>query len=104
VTTTSRARTKRLATQKHSSTARANGNSDWDYAGIMTVFNSTDGDGKGFRSTTGKELAEAIQGALAHKIGPTLIERTIDPGDCTKQLIEWGSRVAAANGRPPQRA
>ena len=57
----------------------------------MTVFNSTDGDGKGFRSTTGKELAEAIQGALAHKIGPTLIERTIDSDDCTKQLIEWGS-------------
>jgi indolepyruvate decarboxylase len=88
-----------IGSTKHSSTARANGNSDWDYAGIMTVFNSTDGDGKGFRSTTGKELAEAIQGALAHKI-----ERTIDRDDCTKQLIEWGSRVAAANGRPPQRA
>jgi hypothetical protein len=68
MTTTIQARTKRLATQKHSSTARANGNSDCDYAGIMTVFNSTDGDGKGFRSTTRKELAEAIQRAPAHKI------------------------------------
>jgi len=74
---------------------------NWDYAGIMKVFNSTDGAGQGFRATTGKELAAAITGALAHKIGPTLIECTIDRDDCTKQLMEWGSRVAAANSRPP---
>jgi len=77
---------------------------NWDYAGIMKVFNSTDGDGRGFCATTGKELAAAINEALAHKTGPTLIECTIDRDDCTKQLMEWGSRVAAANGRPPQRA
>jgi len=77
---------------------------NWDYAGIMAVFNSTDGDGRGFRATTGKELAGAIKKALAHKTGPTLIECTIDRDDCTKQLMQWGSRVAAANGRPAQRA
>ncbi len=77
---------------------------NWDHAGIMSVFNSTDGDGRGFRATTGKELAAAIQDALAHGTGPTLIECTIDRNDCTKQLMEWGSRVAAANGRAPQRA
>jgi len=75
---------------------------NWDYAGIMNVFNSTDGEGQGFRAT-GKELAVAIGEALAHKTGPTLIECTIDRDDCTKELMEWGSRVAAANGRPPQR-
>jgi len=77
---------------------------NWDYAGIMAVFNSTDGNGRGFRATTGKELAGAIKKALAHKTGPTLIECTIDRDDCTKQLMEWGARVAAANGRPPQSA
>jgi len=77
---------------------------NWDYAGIMSVFNATDGDGRGFRATNGKELAAAIKKALAHETGPTLIECTIDRDDCTKQLMEWGSRVAAANGRPPQRA
>jgi len=77
---------------------------NWDYAGIMAIFNSTDGDGRGLRAATGKELAGAVQEALAHKTGPTLIECTIDRDDCTKQLMEWGSRVAAANGRPPQRA
>ena len=77
---------------------------NWDYAGIMKVFNSTDGDGRGFRATTGRELAAAINGALDNKAGPTLIECTIDRDDCTKQLMEWGSRVAAANGRPPRHA
>ncbi len=77
---------------------------NWDYAGIMNVFNATDGNGRGFRATNGKELSTAINQALAHKTGPTLIECTIDRDDCTKQLMEWGSRVAAANGRPAQRA
>jgi len=75
---------------------------NWDYAGIMSVFNSTDGDGLGLRANTGKELAAAIREAVAHKTGPTLIECTIDRDDCTRQLMEWGSRVAAANSRPPQ--
>ena len=77
---------------------------NWDYAGIMKVFNATDGDGQGFRATNGKELSTAIEQALAHKTGPTLIECTIDRDDCTRELMEWGARVAAANGRPPQRA
>jgi len=77
---------------------------NWDYAGIMAVFNSSDGDGRGFRATTGKELTAAIKEALAHQTGPTLIECTIDRDDCTKQLMQWGNRVATANGRPSQRA
>jgi len=77
---------------------------NWDYAGIMSVFNAGDGDGQGFRATNGKELSTAIERALTHKTGPTLIECTIDRDDCTKELMQWGSRVAAANGRAPQRA
>jgi len=75
---------------------------NWDYAGIMKVFNATDGNGRGFRATNGNELSAAIKEALAHNSGPTLIECTIDRDDCTKELMEWGSRVAAANGRPPK--
>ena len=77
---------------------------NWDYAGIVNVFNATDGEGRGLRATNGKELAAAIKQALAHSAGPTLIECTIDRDDCTKQLMAWGARVAAANSRPPQRA
>jgi indolepyruvate decarboxylase len=72
---------------------------NWDYAGMVNVFNATDGEGRGFRATNGGELAAAIKHAAAHKGGPTLIECTIDRDDCTKELMEWGTRVAAANSR-----
>ena len=29
------------------------------------------------------------------------IECIVDTDDCSKELLEWGSRVAAANARPP---
>ena len=77
---------------------------DENLRATMKRFNSIDGDGRGFRATSGKQLAAAITEALAHKGGPTLIECTIDRDDCTKQLLQWGNRVAVANGRPPQRA
>jgi pyruvate decarboxylase len=77
---------------------------NWDYAGLMNVFNASDGEGLGLRATTGGELAAAIEKAHKHASGPTLIECTIDRDDCTKQLLEWGTRVAVANARPQQRA
>jgi pyruvate decarboxylase len=77
---------------------------NWDYAGIIKVFNATDGGGLGIRATNGKQLAAAIKQALDHTGGPTLIECTIDRDDCTKEVLEWGNRVAAANSRPQERA
>ena len=76
---------------------------EWDYAGIVNVFNANDGQGHGFRATNGGELAAAIKEALGHTAGPTLIECTIERDDCTKQLLEWGTKVAAANSRSQQR-
>lgn len=77
---------------------------NWDYAGLMKVFNADDGEGLGLRATTGGELAAAIETAMAHSGGPVMIECTIDRDDCTRQLLEWGSRVAVANARPQERA
>ncbi|NVN36197.1 alpha-keto acid decarboxylase family protein [Komagataeibacter swingsii] len=74
---------------------------NWDYAGLMSVFNAEDGHGKGFRATTGAEMEKAIAAAVANKEGPTLIECVIDRDDCTSDLISWGRRVATANARPP---
>ena len=74
---------------------------NWDYAGLITAFNATDGHGLGFRATNGGELAQAIKGALANHDGPTLIECIIDRDDCSPDLLSWGRRVAAANARPP---
>jgi indolepyruvate decarboxylase len=75
---------------------------NWDYAGLIQVFNAEDGHGRGLRATNGRELSEAIKVALSNREGPTLIECVIDRDDCTAELISWGHLVAAANGRPPQ--
>jgi TPP-dependent 2-oxoacid decarboxylase len=74
---------------------------NWDYAGLMEVFNAGEGKGLGLRAATVGELDRAFGRALAHD-GPCLIEVPIDPHDCSQELREWGSRVAVANGRPPR--
>ncbi|MGH2413434.1 MAG: thiamine pyrophosphate-binding protein, partial [Microcystaceae cyanobacterium] len=74
---------------------------NWDYAGLVQVFNAGEGNGWSCRVQTEAELADAIRQAQAHD-GLALIECAIDRDDCTKELLEFGSRVAAANGRPHQ--
>jgi pyruvate decarboxylase len=75
---------------------------NWDYAGLIQVFNAEDGHGRGLRAKNGRELADAIKVALANREGPTLIECVIDRNDCTPELISWGHLVATANARPPR--
>ena len=75
---------------------------NWDYAGLMQAFNADDGRGRGLRATNGGELAKAIEVALAHRDGPTLIECVIDRDDCSPELISWGRQVARANARTPR--
>ena len=75
---------------------------NWDYAGLIQVFNADDGHGRGLRVTNGGELAEAIKVALSNHEGPTLIECLIDRDDCSSDLISWGRLVAQANARPPR--
>ena len=75
---------------------------NWDYAGIVDVFNAGEGNGWSCRVTTEGELQEAIKTALSHKGGPSLIEVILDRDDCSKELLEWGSHVSANNGRPPR--
>jgi TPP-dependent 2-oxoacid decarboxylase len=71
---------------------------NWDYAGLMDVFNAGEGNGLGLRAKTAGELTGAIVKALAHS-GPVLIECQLDRDDCSAELLEWGSRVAASNSR-----
>jgi pyruvate decarboxylase len=76
---------------------------NWDYAALMDVFNAGEGNGLGLRAATLGELDHAMHRALAHE-GPCLIEVPIDAHDCSRELREWGSRVAVANGRAPRTA
>jgi len=75
---------------------------NWDYAGLVEVFNAGEGHGRGMRATTGEELDKAIKVAIANREGPTLIECIIDRDDCSSDVISWGRLVAKANGRPPR--
>src|SRR6201988_4648973 len=75
---------------------------NWDYAGLIDVFNAEDGHGLGLTATTPAELADAIAKARAHKGGPVLIECQIPNEDASPEVISWGSKVAHVNARPPQ--
>jgi Pyruvate decarboxylase and related thiamine pyrophosphate-requiring enzymes len=74
---------------------------NWDYAGLIKVLNADDGYGLGLTARTGGELAEAIGKAKAHEGGSVLIECQIEHEDCSRELLEWGSKVSLANKRPP---
>ena len=48
------------------------------------------------------ELTEAIATATgAQKDSLCFIEVFVHKDDTSKEVLEWGSRVGAANGRPP---
>jgi TPP-dependent 2-oxoacid decarboxylase len=72
---------------------------DWDYAGLINVFNANDGKGLGLKVRTAGDLTTAISKAIAHQGGPVLIECPLLRDDCSKELAEWGSHVAKANAR-----
>jgi pyruvate decarboxylase len=76
---------------------------NWDYAGLVDVFNAEDGGGLGLTATTAAELVDAIAKARAHKGGPVLIECQIPNDDASPELISWGSKVARVNSRPDPR-
>eukprot|EP01041_Mallomonas_annulata_P000570 gene570-1099_t len=73
---------------------------NWDYAGLVEVFNNDVPDKKGisFRIETIGQLRDAIDAAKAHS-GFALLECMLDITDCTPALLEWGSRIFAFNTR-----
>jgi pyruvate decarboxylase len=77
---------------------------NWDYAGLIAVFNADDGHGLGLRATNAQELSDAISKAGQHTGGPVLIECQIAHDDFSPDLLKWGSDVARANARPPAEA
>jgi len=74
---------------------------NWDYAGLVDVFNAADGSGWSGKAGTAHELDAALTSALANE-GPSLVEVAIDRDDCSKNLLKWGGHVARNNGRPPK--
>lgn len=77
---------------------------NWDYITVVKGMRH-DGQGKLFtaRATTEGELAAAIEEAFSPEKSDHLafIEVCVDTDDCSKELLEFGARVAHANSRNP---
>ena len=73
---------------------------NWNYADLVPAFNGVDGNGWACRVRTEGEAVDAIAKALAHD-GVSLIEVIIDKDDCSRDLLEWGTRVCNSNARQP---
>jgi pyruvate decarboxylase len=74
---------------------------NWNYAELVPAFNGPDGNGWGCRVRTEGEAMDAIAKALVHD-GVSVIEAVIDKDDCSRDLLEWGTRVCACNARAPR--
>ncbi|KAK9816456.1 hypothetical protein WJX72_000539 [[Myrmecia] bisecta] len=75
---------------------------NWDYAGLIHAFSNGEGNAWATKVTTEEELTEALKHATEeHTDGLCFIECIIHRDDCSKELLEWGSRVATANSRKP---
>ena len=73
---------------------------NWNYAGLVSAFNGADGNGWGSCVRNEGEAQDAIEKALTHD-GLSVIEVVLDKDDCSRDLLEWGTRVCASNTRPP---
>lgn len=55
------------------------------------------------KARTENEFVAALQACRDRPDHLCFLEVAIHKEDCSKELLEWGSRVAAANSRPPVR-
>lgn len=74
---------------------------NWDYLGVVKAFHN--GEGKLWTATvrTEEELEEAIRQSREKSDHLCFIETVVHKDDTSRELLEWGSRVSAANSRPP---
>ncbi|CAN1810488.1 Pyruvate decarboxylase 1 [Linum perenne] len=73
---------------------------NWNYTALVNAIHN--GEGKCWTVCTEEELTEAIGKATGeHKDDLCFIEVVVHKDDTSKELLEWGSRVASANNRPP---
>ncbi|EHA8591507.1 pyruvate decarboxylase 2 [Cocos nucifera] len=75
---------------------------NWDYTALVDAIHSGEGKCWTTKVRYEVELKEAIQTALGPKEDCLcFIEVIVHKDDTSKELLEWGSRVSAANSRPP---
>ncbi|KAL3161234.1 Pyruvate decarboxylase 1 [Trebouxia sp. C0009 RCD-2024] len=73
----------------------------WDYSGLVQCFDNHQGNVYSAKAKTEDQLLQAIATANETTDKLCFIECFVHRDDCSKELLEWGSRVASANSRPP---
>ncbi|KAI4356032.1 hypothetical protein L6164_000085 [Bauhinia variegata] len=75
---------------------------NWNYIGLVEAIHNGQGKCWTAKVFCEEDLVEAINAATGPKKDSLcFIEVICHKDDTSKELLEWGSRVAAANGRPP---
>ncbi|WMV35999.1 hypothetical protein MTR67_029384 [Solanum verrucosum] len=75
---------------------------NWNYTGLVDALHNGEGNCWTQKVRTEEELIEAIATATGEKKHCLcFIEVIVHRDDTSKELLEWGSRVCSANGRPP---
>uniref|UniRef100_A0A0D6QR85 pyruvate decarboxylase n=1 Tax=Araucaria cunninghamii TaxID=56994 RepID=A0A0D6QR85_ARACU len=75
---------------------------NWNYTGLVDAIHNGEGKCWTAKVKTEEELIEAIKTAQGPKKDCLcFIEVIVHKDDTSKELLEWGSRVSAANSRPP---
>ncbi|KAL8465353.1 hypothetical protein ACS0TY_034738 [Phlomoides rotata] len=75
---------------------------NWNYTGLVDAICNGEGNCWTTKVYCEEELIPAIETATAEKKDCLcFIEVIVHKDDTSKELLEWGSRVSAANSRPP---
>ncbi|XP_047316428.1 pyruvate decarboxylase 2 [Impatiens glandulifera] len=75
---------------------------NWNYCGLVDAIHNGEGKCWTTKVRYEEELIEAIEKATGeNKDCLCFIEVIVHKDDTSKELLEWGSRVSAANSRPP---
>ncbi|CAE6162627.1 unnamed protein product [Arabidopsis arenosa] len=75
---------------------------NWNYTGLVDAIHNGEGNCWTTKVRYEEELVEAIKTATVEKKDCLcFIEVLLHKDDTSKELLEWGSRVSAANSRPP---
>ncbi|KAM0892950.1 hypothetical protein ACQ4PT_025427 [Festuca glaucescens] len=75
---------------------------NWNYTGLVDAIHNGEGKCWTAKVTCEEELTAAIETATGEKQDCLcFIEVIAHKDDTSKELLEWGSRVSAANSRPP---
>ncbi|GMI74358.1 hypothetical protein like AT5G01320 [Hibiscus trionum] len=75
---------------------------NWNYTGLVDAIHNGEGKCWTKKVKCEEELLEAIEIATGEKKDCLcFIEVLVHKDDTSKELLEWGSRVCAANSRPP---